>query len=114
MKELGSMSHDGSGCCCEFQCSLPQYATQRILEDHLVSFGSHIERGVTATKVESTNGDVAVELTYGGGKVETVHPRFVIGAGGAHSVTRHSMGNKMSRRPATAFSSRALSVKTAM
>src|SRR5262244_1384211 len=21
MTELGSMSHDGSGCCCEFQCS---------------------------------------------------------------------------------------------
>src|ERR1700709_2086469 len=37
MTELGSMSHDGIDCCCEFQCSLPQYETQRILEAHLAS-----------------------------------------------------------------------------
>src|SRR5262245_56320914 len=25
MRELAAMSHDGIDCCCEFQCSLPQY-----------------------------------------------------------------------------------------
>src|SRR5262245_21009995 len=52
MCELGSMSHDGIDCCCEFQLSLPQYETQRILEDHLVSLGGHVERGVTVTTIE--------------------------------------------------------------
>ena len=53
MSELGAMSHDGIDCCCEFQCSLPQYETQRILETHLASLGGVVERGVTATKVEA-------------------------------------------------------------
>src|SRR5262245_30976431 len=52
MVELGSMSNEGLDCACEFSCSLPQYETQRILEEHLVSLGGSVERGVTATKVE--------------------------------------------------------------
>jgi 2-polyprenyl-6-methoxyphenol hydroxylase-like FAD-dependent oxidoreductase len=95
MTELGSMSHDGSGCCCEFQCSLPQYETQGILEEHLISLGGHVERGVTATSVIADANGPCVELTHQDGHVETVHPRFVIGAGGAHSVTRHSMSEPL-------------------
>ncbi|MEO8602923.1 MAG: FAD-dependent oxidoreductase [bacterium] len=91
MAELGAMSHDGIDCRCEFQCSLPQYETQRILEAHLPSLGGAVERGVTATKVEDAADGVVVELTDADGRVERVRPRFVIGAGGAHSVTRHSM-----------------------
>jgi 2-polyprenyl-6-methoxyphenol hydroxylase-like FAD-dependent oxidoreductase len=95
MAELGSMSHDGIDCCCEFQCSLPQYETQRILEAHLASLGGVVERGVTATKVETDADGVFVELVHADGKVEAVWPRFVIGAGGAHSVTRHSMSEPL-------------------
>ena len=32
-----------------------------------------------------------VELVHKGGQVETMHPGVVIGAGGAHSITRNSM-----------------------
>jgi 2-polyprenyl-6-methoxyphenol hydroxylase-like FAD-dependent oxidoreductase len=92
---VGSMSHDGLDCSCEFQCSLPQYETQRILEEHLVSLGGAVERGVTATQVENNADGVAVELTHADGKVETIRPRIVIGAGGAHSVTRHSMSEPL-------------------
>jgi len=95
MTELGSMSHDGSGCCCEFQCSLPQYETQRILEEHLTSLGGQVERGVTATSVTTDANGPCVELAHQDGRVETVRPRFVIGAGGAHSVTRHSMSEPL-------------------
>jgi 2-polyprenyl-6-methoxyphenol hydroxylase-like FAD-dependent oxidoreductase len=35
--------------------------------------------------------DVQVELAHADGGIETVHPSVVIDAGGAHSVTRHSM-----------------------
>ena len=68
MAELGAMSHDGIDCRCEFQCSLPQYETQRILEAHLASLGGVVERGVTATKVEADADGVLVELVHADGR----------------------------------------------
>jgi 2-polyprenyl-6-methoxyphenol hydroxylase-like FAD-dependent oxidoreductase len=91
MSELSAMTFEGIGCRCEFQCSLPQYETQRILEARLASLGGVVERGVTATKMEPDANGVLVELVHADGGVETAYPGVVIGAGGAHSVTRHSM-----------------------
>jgi 6-methylpretetramide 4-monooxygenase / 4-hydroxy-6-methylpretetramide 12a-monooxygenase len=59
MAELGAMSHDGIDCRCKFQCSLPQYETQRILEAHLVSLGGVVERGITASKLEGGTDEVS-------------------------------------------------------
>src|SRR5262247_741444 len=60
MVELGATSYERLDCRCEFQCSLPQYETQRILEAHLVSLGGVVERGVTATRVETRADGVRV------------------------------------------------------
>src|SRR5215210_6825117 len=68
--ELSGLDFEGIECRCEFQCSLPQYETQRILEAHLASLGDVLERGVTATKVEPDAGDVQVELVHANGGVE--------------------------------------------
>ena len=95
MSELSGLDFEGIDCRCEFQCSLPQYETQRILETHLSSLGGVVERGVTATKVDTDADGVLVELVHADGVVETVHPGIVIGAGGAHSVTRHSMSDPL-------------------
>jgi 2-polyprenyl-6-methoxyphenol hydroxylase-like FAD-dependent oxidoreductase len=95
MAELGGMSHEGLDCRCKFQCSLPQYETQRILEAHLASLGGVVERGVTATKVDAETDGVLVELAHADGGTETIRPRVVIGAGGAHSITRHSMSESL-------------------
>ncbi len=95
MTELAAMSHEGIDCTCEFQCSLPQYETQRILEEHLTSLGGVVERGVAATKVETDENSLLVELVHADGRVETVQPHIIIGAGGAHSVTRHSMSEPL-------------------
>src|SRR5215213_7346634 len=95
LSELSGLDFEGIDCRCEFQCCLPQYETQRILEAHLASLGGAVERGITATKVESDGGDVSVELVHADGSVEMVHPDVVIGAGGAHSVTRHSMSEHL-------------------
>ena len=95
MAELGATSYERLDCRCKFQCSLPQYETQRILEAHLASLGGVVERGVTATKVEAEADGVLVELVHADGEVETVRPSVVIGAGGAHSVTRHSMSEPL-------------------
>ena len=67
MSELGALDFEGIDCRCEFQCSLPQYETQRILEAHLASLGGVLERGVTATKVEPDGDDVQVEFVRRGG-----------------------------------------------
>lgn len=91
MTELRSTTFAGLDCRCEFQCVLPQYETQRILEAHLALLGGSVERGVTATKLELHADGVLVELAHADGHVETVQSCMVIGAGGAHSVTRASM-----------------------
>jgi 2-polyprenyl-6-methoxyphenol hydroxylase-like FAD-dependent oxidoreductase len=95
MSELGGASYDGIDCRCQFHCSLPQYETQRILEAHLASLGGAVERGVTATKVEVDADGVVVELVRADGGLEMVRPSVAIGAGGAHSVTRHSMSEPL-------------------
>jgi 2-polyprenyl-6-methoxyphenol hydroxylase-like FAD-dependent oxidoreductase len=95
MSELGATSYDRIDCRCQFQCSLPQYETQRVLEAHLAALGGGVERGVTATKVEADAGGALVDLVHADGRVETVRPSVVIGAGGAHSVTRHSMSEPL-------------------
>jgi 6-methylpretetramide 4-monooxygenase / 4-hydroxy-6-methylpretetramide 12a-monooxygenase len=95
MTELRTMTFKGIDCRCEFQCALPQYQTERILEAHLVSLGGTVERGVTATKLELDSDDVLVLLSHMDGRVETVHPGVVIGAGGAHDVTRGSMHQQL-------------------
>jgi 2-polyprenyl-6-methoxyphenol hydroxylase-like FAD-dependent oxidoreductase len=95
MSELGATSYDGLDCRCQFHCSLPQYETQRILEAHLVSLGGAVERGVTATRLEADGDGAVVDLVHADGRVETVRPHAVIGAGGAHSVTRHSMSEPL-------------------
>jgi 2-polyprenyl-6-methoxyphenol hydroxylase-like FAD-dependent oxidoreductase len=92
MSKLNGLDFEGIDCRCEFQCSLPQYETQRVLEAHLASLGGEVERGVTATKVVPDGNGVLIELAHADGGIETVHPSVVIDAGGAHSMTRHSMG----------------------
>jgi 6-methylpretetramide 4-monooxygenase / 4-hydroxy-6-methylpretetramide 12a-monooxygenase len=91
LSELRVTTFEGIDCRCEFQCILPQYETQRILEAHLSSLGGKVERGVTATTFELDANGLLVELVHEDGDVETVRPDIVIGAGGAHSVTRGSM-----------------------
>jgi 2-polyprenyl-6-methoxyphenol hydroxylase-like FAD-dependent oxidoreductase len=95
MSELGAVSYDGLDCRCKFDCSLPQYETERILEAHLASLDGVVERGVTATKVQTEADGTVVELVHADGGTETVRPGVVIGAGGAHSVTRHSMSEPL-------------------
>src|SRR5262245_19909442 len=93
--ELSAFTFQGTDCRCPFQCSLPQYETQRILEAHLMALDGVVERGVTVTKVHTSGNDTLVEIVHEDGRVETYSPDIVIGAGGAHSVTRHSMGEAL-------------------
>jgi len=92
MSELRATTFEGMECRYQFLCSLPQYETERILEAHLRALGGRVERGVTATKLEVDRDSTLVELVHSDGRTESVEPTVIIGAGGAHSVTRGSMG----------------------
>ena len=81
----------GSGCPWEFQCSLPQWRTEEILAERLIELGGAVERGVAAVSIEPRDDGVLVGLERADGELETAEAAWVIGAGGAHSLTRSSM-----------------------
>ncbi|HEX3515616.1 MAG TPA: FAD-dependent monooxygenase [Trebonia sp.] len=83
----------------EFQCSLPQWRTERILADRVVELGGTVERGVEAVSVRQREDGVLIGLKRADGTAETVEASWVIGAGGAHSVTRESRPPEDPRRP---------------
>ncbi len=68
---------------------LDQTDTERILTEHLASFGILIERGVTLTRCRQDGGALRVSLRGEDGRDETVEPPYLIAADGAHSTLRH-------------------------
>jgi 2-polyprenyl-6-methoxyphenol hydroxylase-like FAD-dependent oxidoreductase len=90
MQPITSADFGGLGCRYEFQCSQPQWLTERILRAHLAERGVKIEYGAEVTAIEADPKTLRVTLTSGE-RTEVVEPRYLLGAGGAHSITRHSM-----------------------
>jgi 2-polyprenyl-6-methoxyphenol hydroxylase-like FAD-dependent oxidoreductase len=93
-QEIVTEEFAGAGCRYEFQCSLPQWRTEMILRNHLAGVGLEIEFGTEVTSIEDAPDCVRVTLDRGG-KTETIAAAYVLGAGGAHSVTRHSMQEQL-------------------
>ena len=87
---VGLVQFAGLGCKYEFQCSQPQWRTEGVLRDHLAGQGLQVEFGVGATSIAADGDGVTVSLDKSGRK-EVVRAEYLIGAGGGHSVTRHSM-----------------------
>lgn len=75
----------------EFQCSLPQWRTEQILQKHLERLGGVVERGVSVKSVEDCDEGLELLLEHKDGREESLKSRFVIGAGGSRSITRASM-----------------------
>jgi 2-polyprenyl-6-methoxyphenol hydroxylase-like FAD-dependent oxidoreductase len=87
---IGLAQLAGLGCKYEFQCSQPQWRTESVLRDHLAGQGLQVEFGVEATSIKADGDGVTVTLDKNGRK-EVVRADYLIGAGGGHSLTRHSM-----------------------
>ena len=90
LREIAAVKFAGIGCKYEFQCSLPQWRTEAILRDHLENLGVKIEYGTEVKSIEDDPDGLRVMLDAGG-RSELVTAAYVLGAGGARSVTRHSM-----------------------
>jgi 2-polyprenyl-6-methoxyphenol hydroxylase-like FAD-dependent oxidoreductase len=90
MRQIASADFGGIGCRYEFQCSQPQWRTEQILRDHLAERGVKVEYGAEVTAINPDPEIVQVTLDIGG-RTEVVKSRYILGAGGARSITRHSM-----------------------
>ena len=99
---LGS---SGAGCPWEFQCSLPQWRTEQILTERLADLGGGVDRGISVVSVTEREDGVLAGLEDADGTRRQVEAAWVIGAGGAHSTTRASMGEHLagSTYPGTAL-----------
>ena len=90
LRELASTNLGSIGGTYPFQCSLPQWGTETILREHLASLGLAIEFGTEVISVEDDPAGLRITLKAGD-RTEEVTAAHVLGAGGGHSVTRHSM-----------------------
>jgi 2-polyprenyl-6-methoxyphenol hydroxylase-like FAD-dependent oxidoreductase len=95
LRLTGESAFAGVGAPWEFQCSLPQWRTEQILAGRLAELGGTVERGVSAVSVQDRDDGVQVGLRHADGTPERVTAGWVIGAGGAHSVTRESMAGEL-------------------
>ena len=96
LAEIAVGSFAGIGCAHEHQCSLPQWQTERLLAAHLEELGGRIERGVAVEAIDDADDGLDVTLRHADGRVEHLTVGYVLGAGGAHSVTRSSMHSLLS------------------
>lgn len=71
---------------------LPQYSTEHILRQEATARGVVIERGLRLTGFEQDADGVTATLATGDGAEQTVHAGYLIGADGAHSVVRKTLG----------------------
>ena len=69
---------------------VPQYATERVLTEHLASFGVAIEHGVSLTSLHQSGDGVTVELDGPQGAERAAY-RYVVGCDGAHSAVRRAL-----------------------
>jgi 2-polyprenyl-6-methoxyphenol hydroxylase-like FAD-dependent oxidoreductase len=94
MRRIMTADFDGVGCRHEFQCSQPQWRTEQILRDHLAARGVKVEYGAEVAAIDP--GPVTLRVTIDvGGRTEVVNPPYLLGAGGSHSITRHSMNERL-------------------
>ena len=70
---------------------IPQYETERILRERLAGLGTQVERDVRLVGFEQDDEGVSATLEGPDGE-ETVRAGYLVGADGAHSVVRKTLG----------------------
>ncbi|MEU1366962.1 FAD-dependent monooxygenase [Streptomyces sp. NPDC005803] len=71
--------------------ALPQYETERILEEYVAGWDTVVERGTELVSFTQDADGVTARLDGGSG-AEEVRARFLIGCDGAHSTVRKGLG----------------------
>ncbi|WP_327266407.1 FAD-dependent monooxygenase [Streptomyces sp. NBC_01232] len=71
--------------------ALPQYETERVLDEFLGRFGTAVERGTELVSFRQDPDGVTCRLHTPSGE-EEVRTRFLVGCDGAHSIVRKGLG----------------------
>ncbi|WP_030204632.1 FAD-dependent monooxygenase [Streptomyces sp. NRRL S-87] len=71
--------------------AMPQYETERVIEEHLARFGTRIERGTELLSFAQDDTGVTSRLRTPDGE-EELRTRYLVGCDGAHSTVRKSLG----------------------
>ncbi|MER6914531.1 FAD-dependent monooxygenase [Streptomyces sp. NPDC000594] len=72
--------------------ALPQYETERLLEEYVAGLGTVIERGTELVSFTQDRDGVTALLRTASGAGEEVRCRYLIGCDGAHSTVRKGLG----------------------
>ncbi|MCM9076984.1 FAD-dependent monooxygenase [Streptomyces spororaveus] len=72
--------------------ALPQYETERILDEFLGRFGTAVERGTELVSFSQDADGVTCRLHGSSGAEEELRTRFLVGCDGAHSIVRKGLG----------------------
>ena len=72
--------------------AMPQYDTERILEEFLTRFGTWIERGTELVSFSQDDDGVTSRLITSAGAEEEIRSRYLVGCDGAHSLVRKGLG----------------------
>jgi 2-polyprenyl-6-methoxyphenol hydroxylase-like FAD-dependent oxidoreductase len=72
------------------ELGLPQYETERLLNQHLNQFGVEVERPATLVSLKQNEQRVEVEIDHGG-RTEKNAFQYVVGCDGAHSAVRRAL-----------------------
>ena len=70
---------------------LDQSVTERLMTEHLASFGVRIERGAELMRFRQGSAGLEAAVQHWNGAEESIHPSYLIGADGAHSTVRHGL-----------------------
>lgn len=74
-----------------FALMIPQRETERLLIEHLATFGVAVEREVELVSFRQADDHVEATLRHADGAEETVSASWLIGCDGAHSTVRHGL-----------------------
>ncbi|MEU5432080.1 FAD-dependent monooxygenase [Streptomyces sp. NPDC020719] len=72
--------------------ALPQYETERLLEEYVAGLGTVIERGTELLSFSQDADGVTARLRTASGADEELRTRYLIGCDGAHSTVRKGLG----------------------
>jgi 2-polyprenyl-6-methoxyphenol hydroxylase-like FAD-dependent oxidoreductase len=91
-KVVGRVSMESAQSPYPYGLMLPQYDTERLLEERLTGLGTSIERQVELLSFKSHADSVEAVLRHSDGREEAVSTGWLLGCDGAHSAVRHGLG----------------------
>ncbi|WP_018042191.1 FAD-dependent monooxygenase [Methylobacterium sp. 88A] len=88
---LGYIRFDTVASIYNFALMIPQRETERLLIEHLATFGVAVEREVELVNFRQGDDHVEATLRHADGAEETMSTSWLIGCDGAHSKVRHGL-----------------------